>query len=131
MICADVNAHDTTWDQTVNINARGEYPVNAAMDFDSIFLNDPEQVTRQDQATCDFSSPDVTIVHAAFRHRYDLEQLDTLSSDYRPILITIHHATELKGIDGSLWIGRWGIWPPIQQQLMNNRREIVSQTMNP
>ena len=94
VICADVNAYDTTWDQTVNSNARGEYPVNAVMDANSTFLNDPEQYTRQNPATDAFSSPDVTIVHAAFGDRYDLERLDTLSSDHRPILITIHHPTE-------------------------------------
>ena len=43
---ADVNAHDTAWDQTANPNARGEYLVNAVMDENSTFLNDPEQTTR-------------------------------------------------------------------------------------
>ena len=45
-------------------------------------------------ATMAFSSPDVTIVHAAFLDRYDWEPLDALSFDHRPILITIQLPTE-------------------------------------
>ena len=66
-ICADVNAHDTAWDQTANPNARREYLVNAAMDANSTFLNDPGQPTRQDSATDAISSPDVIITHEAIR----------------------------------------------------------------
>ena len=103
-ICADVNVNDTAWDKTANSNARGEYLANAAMGKNNTFLNDPEQPTRQDPATGDFSSPDVMIVHAAFRDRYDWEQLDTLSSDHCPILITIHVPTEeLKGVNRHVW----------------------------
>ena len=56
--CADVNAHDTTWDQTANPNTRAEYFVNTAMDANSTFFNDADQPTRQDPATCAFISPD-------------------------------------------------------------------------
>ena len=66
VICADVSAHDTAWDQTANPNARGEYVVITAMDVNRTFLNDPDQPTRQDPATDPFPSPDVTIIHAAF-----------------------------------------------------------------
>ena len=66
VICADVNAHYTAWNQTANPNTRGEYLANAAMDANSTFLNDPEQPTRQDLATGALSSPDVAIIHAAF-----------------------------------------------------------------
>ena len=65
VIGADVNAHETAWDQTANPNARGEYPVNADMDANSIFINDPEQPTRKDPAMGAFS-PDGMIVHEAF-----------------------------------------------------------------
>ena len=50
VICADVNAHDTARDKTANPNARGEYLVNAVVDANSTFLNEPEQTTRQDLA---------------------------------------------------------------------------------
>ena len=91
------------------------------MDASSAFLNDKEQPTRQDPVTGAYSSSDVTIVHADFRDRYDWEPLDALSSDHRPIPITIHLATdELRGEDGSSGIGKRGIWPLSQQQLMNN-----------
>ena len=66
---ADVNAHYPTWDQTAKLNARVKYLVNAAMDVNSTFLNDPP--TRQDPATAAFSSPDATIDHTAIRDRYD------------------------------------------------------------
>ena len=72
------------------------------MDVNSTFLNDPEQPTRQDPTTDAFSSPDVTIVHAAFRDRYDWEPLDIQSSDQRPILI--HFPTEkLRGQQRLVW----------------------------
>ena len=90
VISADVNAHDTALDETANLNARGEYLVDVAMDASSTFLNVPEQPTGQDPATGVSSDTNVTIVHAAFRGRYDWEPPDTLSSDHRPILITIH-----------------------------------------
>ena len=93
VICADVNAYDNAWGLMANPNARSEYLVNAAMDVNSTFLNDPEQPTRQDPETGDFSSPDPTIFHAAFRDRYDWEPHDTLSPDHRPIIITIHLPT--------------------------------------
>ena len=51
VICADVNAHNTTWDQRAISNARGEYLILAAKDANSTFLNDPKQPTRQDIAT--------------------------------------------------------------------------------
>ena len=77
------------------------------MDVNSTFLNDQQQPTRQDPATGTFSSPDATIVHAAFRDRHGWEPLDTLSSDDRPILIKIHLPTEkMKGENGSSGIGR-------------------------
>ena len=105
----------TACNQTSNPNARGEYVVNAAMDVNSAFLNDPEQPTRQDTATDAFSSPDGTIVHAALRDRYDWEPLDTLSSDHHPILITIHLPTEkLRGKNGSSVIEGNGIWLVLQ-----------------
>ena len=93
VICADVDAYDTAWDQTANPNARVEYFVCAAMDANSTFLNDPEQPTRQDPTTRTFSSSDVTIVHSAFRDRYDWEPLDILSLDHRPILTYFPHRT--------------------------------------
>ena len=46
VICAYVNAHDTARYQTANPINRGEYFVNAAMDVNSTFLNEPEQPTR-------------------------------------------------------------------------------------
>ena len=94
VICADVNAHDIAWDQTANSNARGKYLMNAVMDAYSTFLNDSEQPTKLDPATGAFSFADVAIVHVAFRDIYDWLPLDTLSSDHRPILITIHLPTE-------------------------------------
>ena len=118
VICADVNAHDTAWYQTANPNTRGEYLVNAAMDANSTFHNDSEQPTRQDPATGDFSFPEVI---ATFRDRYDWEPLDTLSSDHRPILITIHLVIQkLRGVYGSSRIGRNWIKLLLQQQSMNN-----------
>ena len=65
VICADVNAHDIVWDKITNPNAWGECLVIATMDANSTFLNGPEQPTRQDPAMGAYSSPDVTIVHAA------------------------------------------------------------------
>ena len=41
VIFADVEAHDTAWDQIANPNARGVYLVNAAMDASGTFLKDP------------------------------------------------------------------------------------------
>ena len=70
VICAYVSAHDTAWDQTAILNAIGEYVVNAAIDANSPYLMNPEP-KRKDPATGAFSSPGVTIVHAAFRDRYD------------------------------------------------------------
>ena len=67
------------------------------MDVNSTFLNDPKQPTRQDPATGAFSSPDGTIINAAFRERYEWEPLDTLSSDHCPITITFHLPTEKLG----------------------------------
>ena len=119
VICADVRTHDTAWDQTANSNARGEFLINAVMDANIAFLNDPVQPTRQEPATGAFFLPDFTIVHATFRDRYDWEPLDTLSSDHCPILITIHLPTEkLRRKDSLSWIGRRGIWPLLQQKLM-------------
>ena len=107
VICADVNAHDTAWDQTANSNVRGEYLSNAVIDENSTFLNDPEQSTRKDPATGTFSSPDATIVHTAFQDRYYWEPLDTQSSDHHPILITIHLPKEkLRGENGLAGIER-------------------------
>ena len=83
VICTDINTHDTAWDQTANHNARDKYFVDAHMDANSTFLNHPVQPTRQDPATDVFSSPDATIIHDAFRDRYDWEPLDTLSADHR------------------------------------------------
>ena len=57
VICTYINIHDTAWVQTANPNARGKYLVSAVVDVNR---------TRQDAAMGDFSSPDVTIVHAAF-----------------------------------------------------------------
>ena len=94
VICEDVNAHDTIWDHTSISNTRYEYFVDAVIDANRKFLNDPEQPTRQDPAMGTFSSPDAMIVNAAFRDRYDGKLLDALSSDHRPILITIHLPTE-------------------------------------
>ena len=71
MICADVNAHDTAWNQTANPNTRDGYLVDVAINVDSTFLSDPDQPTRQDSVMDVFSSPDVMFVHAAFRDRYD------------------------------------------------------------
>ena len=104
VICADVNAHDTAWDQTANPNARGKCLVNAAMDTNITFLNVPEQPTKKDPSTGAFSSSDALIVHAAFRDRYNWELPDTLSSDHHPILITIHLPTEkLRGEKRLIW----------------------------
>ena len=119
VICVDVNAHDTARDQTANPNARGEYLVNAAMDVNGTLLNDPKQPTRQVPATDAFSSPDVTIVHAAFQDIYHWEPRDTLLSEHRPIRITIHLPTEKqRGKNGLSGIGRMGIWLLLQQQMM-------------
>ena len=52
--------------------------MNAAMDTNRSFLNDLEQPTRQDPATDAYYTPDVAVVHAAFRDRYNWEQLDTM-----------------------------------------------------
>ena len=120
VICADDNAHDFAWDQITNPNARGEYLSSAAMDANCTFFNDPELPTRQDQATGGFSS-DVPIVHAALRDTCDLESFDTLSPDHWPILITLHLSTEkLRGGNSRSGIGGRGIWPHLQQQLMNS-----------
>ena len=78
VISTDINAHDTSWDKTANLNARGGYLVNAAMDANSTFLNDPDQPTKQDPETDAFSSPDATIVHDALRDRYKWDRLDAL-----------------------------------------------------
>ena len=110
VICADVNAHGTAWDQTASPNARAEYLVNSGMDVNSTKFNDPEQPTRQNPATGALSSPDATIVHAAFRDFYDWKPLDTLSSDHRQILIRIHLPTEkLRRGNGTSGIERKGI----------------------
>ena len=66
VICVDISYHETVWHQTAGPKTRGEYLVNAVMDVNSTFINDPEQPTRQDPATGALSSPDVMIVHAAF-----------------------------------------------------------------
>ena len=64
------------------------------MDAKRTFLNELEQTTRQDPSTGALSSPDITIVHAAYKNRCYCEPLDILSSDHRPILIVIHLPTE-------------------------------------
>ena len=66
VICAYVDVHDIAWGQTANPNSRGEYLVDAAMDASSAFLNDREHPKRKVPTTYAFSSPNVTIVHAAF-----------------------------------------------------------------
>ena len=66
------------------------------------FFNDTEQPTRQIPATAAFYSPDAMINHAASQNRYDLEPLEILSSDHRPILFTIHLPTEKLMMDKRL-----------------------------
>ena len=121
VIYADINAHDTAWDQTANLNARGEYLVNAAMDMNRIFHNDQEQPIRQDPATGTFFSPDVTVVHATFRDIYDLKPHDTLSSAHHPILITIHFQTEKLRGERFVWDWKKGdlavFKPAVDEQL--------------
>ena len=97
VICADDSVHDAALDQTVTPNARDEYLVNIVMDTNSTFFIDADQPTIREPATGAFSSPDVIIVHAALRDRYNLKPLYTLSSDHRQIIITVHLPTvELK-----------------------------------
>ena len=124
-ICADVNHNDTARDQTANLNAWGGYILSVGRDAKIVFLNDLEQPTRHNPASGAFSSPDVTIVHAALGDRYDCEPLHTLSSNHCPVLITIHLPTEkLTGLNGSFGIGRRCIWPFLPQQLMNSWEEV-------
>ena len=121
VICADVNAHDTAWDQTANPIARGEYIANAAMVANSTFFKDPEQPTRQVPATGAFSSRDVTIVHAAFRERYDCEPLNTPSSDHRPTIVTTHLPTDKLRED------KWLIWDWTKGDLAANTTAVDDQ----
>ena len=132
VICANVNANDTVWDQTANPNARGEYLVNVAMDAKSAFLNDPVQPTRQNPAKGAFTSTDGKIIHAAFRDRYDWDPIDTLSSNHRPIQIIIHLPTKkMRGENSSSGIGRKGIWLLLQKKLIKNCEEVDSMMVNP
>ena len=74
------------------------------MDANRTFINGPEQPTRQDPATGDFSSLDVAIFHAALRDKLDWEPFNTLPSGHSPIIVTIHLPTEkLRGKNRLVW----------------------------
>ena len=57
-----------------------------------------------DPAFGGFSSPDVTIVHNGIHHHCDWTPLDSLSSDHRPILTTLHlPSQQRKGPKRLVW----------------------------
>ena len=90
IICADLNAHNEIWDKHAHSDDRGAQLAEAIINAEGGFLNDAELATRQDPAFGGFSSPDVTIVHNGIHHHCDWTPLDSLSSDHRPILTTLH-----------------------------------------
>ena len=74
------------------------------MDAEGGFFNDAELATSQDPASGGFSSPDVTIVHNGIHHHCDWTPLDSLSSDHRPILTTLHlPSQQRKGPKRLVW----------------------------
>ena len=103
VLCADLNAHDQVWDQIVNADERGYHLAEAVMDANGIFSKDSNQ-THQDPATGFFSIPDVTVVYAVLRNKYDWQLIDSLSCDDRPIIITLHlSAKKMTGTERLVW----------------------------
>ncbi|MES9973890.1 MAG: reverse transcriptase family protein, partial [Candidatus Thiodiazotropha sp.] len=88
IVCADLNAHDPTWDCIARSDERGELIAETIMDINGTILND-SQPTRQDPGTGKLSSPDITFTHETLMCKCDWTPGDFLSSDHRPILITI------------------------------------------
>ena len=104
IICADLNAHNEIWDKHVRSDDRGAQLAEAIMDAEGGFLNDAELATPQDPAYGGFSSPDITIVHNGIHHHCDWTPLDSLSSDHRPSLTTLHLPSQ-HGRDQNDWCG--------------------------
>ena len=90
IICADLNAHNQIWDKHARFDDRGAHLAEAIMDAEEDFLNDAELATHLNPAFGGFSFPDVTIVHNSIHHHCASTPLDSLSSDHRPILKTLH-----------------------------------------
>ena len=104
IICAYLNAHNEIWDKHAHSDDRGAQLVEAIMDAERGFQNDAELAKRQDPASVGFSSSDVTFVHNAIHHHCDWTPLDSLSSDHRPILTTLHLSSQQrKGPKRLVW----------------------------
>ena len=104
IICADLNAHNEIWNKHAHSDDKGAQLAKAIMDAEGGFLNDAELATRQDPAFGGFSSPDVTIVHNGIHHHCDWTPLDSLSSNHRPILTTLHlPSQQRKGPKRLVW----------------------------
>ena len=88
VICADLNAHDPLWDTRANPTGRGQLLSETILDTNAAVLN-TDCFTRQDPATGTLSSPDLTIVHETVADQCTWQPLDRLSSDHRPLLITL------------------------------------------
>ena len=103
VICADLNALDQVWDQIANPDERDHHHAETVMNANKTFLNDSNP-TRQDPATGSFFSPDVTVVHAALRDKYDWQPIYSLSSDHHPIILTLHLSAEkMTGTKRLVW----------------------------
>ena len=72
IVCADLNAHDPAWDKEVRGDVRGEWLAETLLDANGTLLNDGRP-TRQEPATSNFSTPDVTIVQKS-----GLQQISSL-----------------------------------------------------
>ena len=124
IICGDLNAHDDLWDVRVNPNNRGRDLIDALIDGNGTILNDGS-ATRQDPATGNTSTPDVTIVHTNEIEQYSWEALDILASDHKPILITIDRGTELAERKKRLvWNWRDANWCIFKHSIEQNLSEV-------
>ena len=59
------------------------------LEADGAFQN-TRALTRQDPTTGDIPNPEVTIVHEPLQELWDWSPCDSLSSDHRPITITLN-----------------------------------------
>ena len=105
LICGDLNAHHSLWDEIQPEDDRGNQVLDWVLDKELTILNDGSP-TRVNRATGNESTPDLTLCGSKWADKITWHTLEGIgSSDHSPICITISAEVQHQSVFGSQ--ARW------------------------
>ena len=99
LVCGDINAHHSSWDDYVSTNPRGSALHDWMKAHSKVVISDgsPTRAARGEQSA-GISTADVTLVDTVIAHRFSWETIPERGSDHLPFLLILNNDIKVERV---------------------------------